>query len=179
MTDLTVNPWRRSHRFDRKALPLADRHYNRRKVGSPQFVPPGRNVVFLTEPGDPHSDPADALWVTSWPYAQWVRHAWPGAWVCSIFRREPECEYLASDLIVRAVAATRAIWEPPELGIVSFIDPRKTRRKRDPGRCYRRAGWHVAGMTKGGLVAVQLLPVDMPEPESVPGATHLIVDTAD
>lgn len=73
--------WAVSHRFDVRALPLADRHYNRRKVGSPQFVPPGRCVVLLTPA-------ADALWVSSWPFAEYVRHAWPGAWVNSLFRRE-------------------------------------------------------------------------------------------
>jgi hypothetical protein len=32
--------WRMSHRADPLALPLADRHYNRQKPGSPQFMPP-------------------------------------------------------------------------------------------------------------------------------------------
>lgn len=45
---LQMNPWRVSDRFDPRALPLADAHYNRRKAGSPQFVPPGRCVVLLT-----------------------------------------------------------------------------------------------------------------------------------
>jgi hypothetical protein len=154
-------PWRLSHRFDRRALPLANRHYNRQRPNSPQFVPPGRCVVLLT-------DDADALWVTSWPLAEFVRHAWPGAWVNSLFRREPENSDLASDLIRAAVAATRACWpEVPALGIVTFVDPGKTRRKRDPGRCYRKAGFRHVGYTKGGLVALQLLPDDMPN--SSPG----------
>ena len=29
-----------------------------------------------------------ALWVTSFPFAQYVRHQWAGAWVCSAFRNE-------------------------------------------------------------------------------------------
>lgn len=152
---MTTQPWWRSHRADPRALPLADRHYNRQRPGSPQFVPPGRCLVLLTE----H---ADALWVTSYPYAEYVRHAWAGALVCSLFRREPECPYLASDLIVSAVAATAAEWPLPPLGIVTFVDPTQTRRKRDPGRCYRRAGWTHVGETKGGLVALQLLPADFP-----------------
>jgi hypothetical protein len=41
--------WAMSNRFDRRALPLADRHYSRRKIGSPQFVPPGRCLVLLTD----------------------------------------------------------------------------------------------------------------------------------
>jgi hypothetical protein len=144
--------WERSHRFDPRCLPLADRHYNRRKVGSPQFVPPGRCVVLY--------DPAGAVWVTSWPYAEYVRHAWAGAWVNSLFRNESD--RLSSELITEAVALTRAEWEPPPLGIVSFVDAGKTRKKRDPGRCYRRAGWTHVGFTKGGLYAFQQTPEDMP-----------------
>jgi hypothetical protein len=154
--------WVRSNRGDKRALPLADRHYNRQKPGTPHFVPPGRCLVLLTE----H---ADALWVTSWPIAAYVKHAWAGAFMNSLFRREPECEALASDLIVAAVAATRAEWsEVPALGMVTFVDPTKTRRKRDPGRCYRRAGFTPVGHTKSGLLALQQLPADMPEPHAAP-----------
>lgn len=148
--------WYRSNRFDPRALPLADRHYNRRKIGSPQFVPPGRNVVLLTRD-------ADALWVTSWPFAEYVRHAWPGAWVNSLFRNESPA--LASELILEAVAVTRSVFgEPPELGLVTFVDERKVRPNRQPGRIYLRAGFRPVGHTKGGLLAFQLLPGDMPEP---------------
>jgi len=118
-------------------------------------VPPGRCLVLLTED-------ANAFWVTSWPFAEFVRHAWAGAWVCSAFRREDGAP-LASELIRQAVAATR--WKyghAPALGMVTFVDADKTRPKRDPGRCYRRAGFRCVGETKGGLVALQLLPEDMP-----------------
>jgi hypothetical protein len=148
--------WNLSHRFDPAALPLADRHYNRRAVGSPQFVPPGRNVCLLSECGR-------ALWVTSYPFAEYVRHAWAGAWVNSLFRNEGAG--LSSELIREAVAATRAHYgEPPELGMVTFVDADKTRRKRDPGRCYRKAGFRHVGFTKGGLWAFQMLPTEMPDP---------------
>lgn len=153
---MTGQPWNLSWRADPQALPLADRHYNRQKIGSPQFVPPGRCLVLLT-------DDADALWVTSWPIAAYVRHAWPGAMVCSLFRRESACPYLASDLITAACAATLARWpDLPHLGMVTFVDPGKTRPKRDPGRCFRRAGFTPAGTTKGGLVALILSPEDWP-----------------
>ena len=150
-----MSPWRLSHRADPSALGLADRHYNRQKIGSPQFVPPGRNMVLLTED-------ITALWVTSWPFAEYVRHEWAGAWVCSCFRNEGD--FLSSDLIRWAVAHT--VWKfgpaPPE-GFVTFVDTAKTRRKRDPGRCYRKAGWSVIGETKGGLVALGLAADEMPE----------------
>jgi len=146
--------WHVSDRFDVRALPLADRHYNRRAVGSPQFVPPGRCLVLLTAA-------ADALWVSSWQLPEWVKHAWPRAWVNTLFRNESD--ELSSDLIREAVAATRARWAvAPEQGMVTFVDARKVRRKRDPGRCYRRAGFSHVGFTKGGLHVLQMLPADMP-----------------
>jgi hypothetical protein len=150
--------WRLSHRADVDALKLADRHYNRQKIGSPQFVPPGRCVVLL-------SDCGRALRVTSWPFAAYVRHAWPGAWVNSLFRNEGAG--LASELIREAVAATRSIWpDVPPLGLITFVDSGKVKRKRDPGRCYLRAGFRHASpnATKGGLLAFQMLPEDMPDP---------------
>lgn len=144
--------WRISHRADPTAVRIADRHYNRQKPGTPQFVPPGRCVVLLAD---------HALWVTSWPFAQYVKHRWPGAWVNSLFRNEGEG--LSSDLIREAIAATRAVWgDPPALGMVTFVDADKVRHKRDPGRCYVRAGFQHVGQTKGGLVALQLLPEAMP-----------------
>jgi hypothetical protein len=150
--------WSLSHRADVRALPLADAHYNRQKPGTPQFVPPGRCVVLLA------GDPPKALWVSSWPFAEFVRHAWAGAWICSCFRNEGAG--LSSELILEAIAATKAIWgDPPPLGMVTFVDRDKTRRKRDPGRCYRRAGFVPCGETKGGLVALQMLPDKMPGAE--------------
>lgn len=160
--------WTLSHRADPRAVAIADRHYNRQHIGSPQFVPPGRCLVLLTPE-------ADALWVSSWPFAEYVRHEWAGAWMCSCFRNESP--YLSSGLIREAVAATQAYWgEPPTLGMVTFVDPSKVRRKRDWGRCYRRAGFHVCGKTKGGLIALQLMPHEMPEPAMpVFGQGHLIL----
>lgn len=145
--------WYLSNRADKRALPLADRHYNRQKIGSPQFVPPGRCIVLLTEN-------ADALWVTSWPFTQYVKHAWGGLWVNSMFRNESGI--LSSVLIREAVAVTRSIWtEPTE--IVTFINREKVRKKRDFGRCYRRAGFKIAGETKGGLFALKMCLEDMPD----------------
>lgn len=147
--------WVRSTRNDLDGRALADRHYNRQTIGAPGFVPPGRCIVFKTAD-------KNAVWVTSWPFAQYVKHAWAGAWTNSLFRNEGE--YLSSDLIRSAVAATRLYWEPPPLGLVSFVDARKVRKKRDPGRCYVKAGFSHVGFTKAGLHVFQLLPHEMPEP---------------
>ena len=148
--------WILSNRADPDVVPLADRHYNRQKIGSPQFAPPGRCLVLKTAE-------LDAFWITSWPYAEYVKHAWAGAWVCSAFRNEST--HLSSELIREAVAATLYRYgHAPPLGMITFVDAGKVRRKRDPGRCYLRAGFERCGTTKGGLIALQLLPNDMPPP---------------
>lgn len=154
--------WCLSHRADPAARALADRHYNRQKIGTPQFVPPGRCLVLLSENNR-------AFWVTSWPFAEYVRHAWAGAWICSAFRSESAGK--ASDLIRQAVAATLSYFdEPPEQGMVTFIDrdqvnPTMVRGVATWGWTWRKAGFRYCGETKGGLLAFQLLPSDMPMPE--------------
>lgn len=170
--------WILSHRADSVARPIADRHYNRQHPGSPGFVPPGRCLV-LRLPG--------ALWVSSWPFAEYVRHEWPGAWVNSCFRRESGP--VASELIRQAIAATRWFWpdvpsvpwkyqgESGVVGMVTFIDRDKVRRKRDYGRCYRKAGFKVIGETKGGLLALGIALEDMPEPDLPTGAQLSLMTT--
>jgi hypothetical protein len=152
-----------SWRADPRAAAIADRHYNRQTVGAEQFVPPGRCFVLRT-PDE------KALWVTSWPFAEFVKHAWAGAWMCSCFRNEGAG--LSSELILEAVAATLWQWGPPPvLGLVTFVDPKKTRRKRDPGRCFRKAGFVEVGRTKeANLVALQLVPGRFPASEAPHGA---------
>lgn len=151
--------WTLSHRADPVAASLADRHYSRQKHGSPQFVPPGRCLVLVTPC-------ARAYWVTSWPFAEYVKHKWAGAWMCSAFRSEGAG--VASDLIRSALAATRWRYgEPPPLGLVSFIDRRKVRPvmvRGEPvwGWTWLKAGGRIVGETKGGLLAVQFAPEVIP-----------------
>lgn len=162
--------WNISHRASQSTRVIADRHYNRQKPGTPQFVPPGRCLV-LKRPG--------AFWVTSYPLAEFARHAWAGAMVCSAFRRESGP--LASELIVSALAATawKAITDPAwhtfplstdGYSLITFIDPDKTRRKRDPGRCFRRAGFVYIGESQGGLVALGFR-TPFPDPVQPNGTT--------
>jgi hypothetical protein len=160
--------WTITNRASRRGRPIADRHYNRQSIGSPQFVPPGRCVVLITPRGD-------ALWVSSWPFAEYVKHEWAGAWVCSCFRNESP--HLASELNIEAVAATHAVWpdipEVPSIvgpvGMVSFIDrdevqPIKVRGKKVWGWSWLKCGWEVIGETKGGLLALGLRSERIPLP---------------
>jgi hypothetical protein len=122
--------WMLTNRADPMAAQIADRHYTRQSVGSRQFVAPSRCIVLLVPD-------APVLWVSSWPYAEYVRHAWAGAWMCTLFRNEASDRYLSSELVSQAVAVTRALWgKPPKQGFVTFVDASKVRQKRDPGRCF-------------------------------------------
>lgn len=158
--------WCWSHRADPFARALADRHYNRQKPGAPQFVPPGSCCVFLGEDGK-------AFWVTSAPIAEYVKHAWAGAWVCSAFRNEGSQR--ASELIRDAVSCTLFHYRrAPALGMVTFIDREKVRPTMVRGKpvwgwTYQKAGFKEVGETKGGLLALQMLPEDMP-PMKMPRA---------
>ncbi len=149
--------WTISHRSDPRARELADRHYNRQKPGSPGFVPPGRCLVLFAE-----TEAGKAFWVTSYPFAQYVKHRWAGAWMCSAFRNEGAG--LASDLIREAVLLTREKYgTPPPQGMVTFIDrskvrPTMVRGTQTWGFCYKKAGFKEVGETKGGLLALQLSP---------------------
>lgn len=157
--------WHLSHRFDKAALPMADRHYNRQKPGTPQFVPPGKCVVLKCDGG---------LWVSSWQLPQFVKHAWPGAWVNSLFRKE--CEGIASDFIRQAISSTRFYWpQIPDRGMISFIDPKEVKPRAIRGRhtwghSYFEAGFKHVGYSGRGLWVFQILAADMPLPEPPIGA---------
>lgn len=98
--------WAKSWRADPRAKELADRHYNRQNPDSDQFVPPGRCLVLTAD-----TETGRAYWATSWPYAEYVKHDWPGAWINSAFRNEGAA--LSSVLIRQAVAATLWRWRVP------------------------------------------------------------------
>lgn len=161
--------WNVSHRASKLAVEIADRHYNRQKPGTPQFVPPGRCVVLRHQ---------SAVWVTSWPFAEYTKHEWAGAWVNTTFRKE--CGGNASDFIIQAIAATRFVWpDVPEIGIVSFVNPVKVpatirRGEKVYGYSYLKAGFEHVGFTKGGLWVWQMKPCYMPEAEPANGMQLLL-----
>ena len=137
--------WRKVERSDVRARALADRHYSRQTVGARDFMGSGRTFVLLT-------DCERAVWGV-------IENLDPGGslrWRVSLFRNEGAG--LSSDLIREATARTFAYWRAkhgalPSVPLQTEVDPDRTRRKRDPGRCFRRAGWtlidvrrrHVAG----------------------------------
>jgi hypothetical protein len=161
--------WQRSHRFDKRAVTIADRHYNRQKPGTPQFMPAGSCRVLVANNGK-------AVFGLSFPKAEYVKHAWPGAWICSIFRNE-DAGPLASDMIRDAMAVMQTEYDVPALGCVTFVNPKKVpgilvRGERVKGFCFMKAGFRVVGETKKGLLAWQLLPREMPAPLQLPGGVN-------
>lgn len=155
--------WGLAHRCSENARDLADRHYNRQSIGAPNFAPPGRTLVLYASPPT-----GRAFWITSWPFAEYTHHAWAGAWVCSAFRNEGAG--LSSELIRDAVSATRSYFgDPPELGMITFVDRKKVKPTRVRGvdtwgYCYKKAGFKEVGETKvNKLLAFQLLPQEMPD----------------
>lgn len=139
--------WRRVNRCDARARALADRHYSRQTPGALDFMANGRTLVLLT-------DDARAVWGC----IEMLGFDGTRMWRCSIFRNEGPT--LSSELVREATARTYDYWRRhygglPSVPLRTEVDPEKTRRKRDPGRCYLRAGWRVVGETGSGKVLLE------------------------
>jgi len=140
--------WQRVRRTDPRARRLADRHYSRQTPGAAEFMASGRTLVLLAE--------------LSGAFAVWgaIENLDPVGnrrWRCSIFRNETLI--LSSALIEEATERTYAFWLRhysglPSVPLTTEVDPERVLRKRDPGRCFRRAGWTVRGIVRG-LVVLQ------------------------
>lgn len=133
--------WERVTKFDKRAAALADRHYNRRKVGSPQFMPPGETVILLLPEGDG---------LFGW----WRPHPSSGlrqmngldGWTCTIFRNESGRR--SSDLILEAEAALDGKTCGPD-GLLTYVWDKKVRSP-NPGYCFKQAGYRVRGRSADG-----------------------------
>ena len=135
---LTEGLVKTSH-FDDEMRQLADRHYSRRTPGARQFAYAGRKLVLRDAAGT-------VLFVWMWPYPE-MRMDGQLGYNCSIFRNESERR--SSEIILEAEAAAFAKWGPGR--VFTYVDPRKIR-SRNPGYCFRMAGWSRIGLSKSGLV---------------------------
>lgn len=132
--------WIKVNHDDEQARTLADRHYSRQTVGACDFTPPGRKLVLATREGRAVWAAVDNL------DPRGGRH-----WRVTIFRNEAPELYRSSDLVREATATTFAYWRRhygalPPMPLRTEIDASKVRRKRDPGRCFLRAGWRRVGI---------------------------------
>ncbi len=126
--------WEVSHKADPRGAALADRHYSRRKVGAPQFMPPGQTLVLVR---------------TGAVFGWWRPHPASGlramngldGWTCSIFRNESDL--LSSDLVLAAeVALVESGHGCGPDGMLTYVFDRKIRSV-NPGYCFKRAGWRI------------------------------------
>lgn len=147
--------WHAVDRCDVRARRLADRHYSRQSPGAVDFMAAGVTLVLLT-------DCERAVWGA----IENLDPAGAPRGRVSIFRNEGAG--LSSDLIREATDRTYVYWSKPprrrpSVPLTTEVDPDRTKRKRDPGRCFIRAGWrvvdvrrrHVAG---GGTLVVLQAP---------------------
>lgn len=146
--------WRVVTKFDPGCCLLADRHYSRRKVGAPQFMPPGETLVLADEA-------RTAL------FGWWRPHPASGlksmngldGWTCTIFRNEGKV--LSSELVIAAeemlLAAGRAPmgWD----GLITYVFDGKVKSS-NPGYCFKQAGWVVRGRSRDGKKTLLQKPRD-------------------
>lgn len=124
-------------KFDLETCLLADRHYSRQKPGTNQFMPPGKTIVLRDSAGEV---------VFGWLWQE-KRDDGQAGYNCSIFRNESL--RLSSEIILEAERF--AVKEWGQNRGFTYVDPVKVRHKRDPGRCFLRAGWKLVKLTSSGL----------------------------
>lgn len=134
------------------ARSLFDRHYTRHRYSDGRkpllFVGPGEKMVLISP---------DAMAVFAWRKFR-SDNGQIGV-NCAIFRNESAIK--SSDLIRAACVLAWERW--PGERLYTYVNSRKIRKKRDPGRCFRRAGWIPCGVTKvHGLLILECLPTPTP-----------------
>lgn len=143
---------------DKTLLALYERHYSAYQYADGRkrllFAGPGFKIVLRTDTGD-----AGFVWRKFVDDCRYERFDQPGELVANdginnaFFRNEGQT--LSSDLIRQADAIADFVW--PGERHYTYVDPAKTRRKRDPGRCFIRAGWRKCGVTRSGLIVLERL----------------------
>jgi hypothetical protein len=148
--------WHVVSRRDPRALALADRHYSRQTVGGVELFPPGRRLCMLTLDG-----------LAVWGVVENLDPAGVVRWRVSIFRNEGQRYWLSSFLVREATARTYAYWRSHygriPCRLTTEIDPDRVRHKRDPGRCFLRAGWERIGEGRGHRAGRPLVVLGAPE----------------
>lgn len=144
-----------STKFDAELAVLADSHYSRQKVGSPQFMPPGRTIVIRDNEG---------LLVFGWLWQKYRDDGQPG-FNCCIFRNQSN--RLSSAVILECEQIAFCVWGLGDAfgRMFTYIDPSKLRTLKrrgaefcrwPPGRCFLEAGWtHANTKSKSGKILLE------------------------
>jgi hypothetical protein len=129
--------WQVVGKFHPVTAKLADGHYSRRKIGSPQFMPPGQTLILLSD---------DELAVFGW----WRPHPDSGlksmngydGWTCTIFRNTGPT--LSSRLILAAEGILLDRHDVGPDGLMTYVWDRKVVSV-NPGYCFKCAGYRAVG----------------------------------
>ena len=114
---------------DPSAMSIFKRHYTARKARKiEQFIGPGGKMALITP---------DAKALFAW--REFISDAGETGINCAVFRNEGTELARSSDLIRAAIVEARTRW--PFQRLHTYVDPREVRHKRDPGRCFRKAGF--------------------------------------
>jgi hypothetical protein len=147
-----VTHWQRVTKFDKRACELADRHYSRRKIGSPQFMPPGQTIVLLL----PTADAVFGWWRPDPSSGIKAMNGLDG-WTCTIFRNESVIR--SSDLILDAeLAISEAGYGCGPTGLITYVWDRKIRSS-NPGCCFKAAGYRTSGRSADGRKTLLIKPI--------------------
>jgi hypothetical protein len=138
--------WLATKDGDRAALDLFKRHYSfhHYKDNRPHtiFVGPGYKMVLVT------SD-YRALFV----WRKFIDKSGQQGINCAVFRNESDL--LSSALILEAEALAWALW--PGQRLYTYVNPRKIK-SRNPGYCFKMAGWRECGKSTKGLIILEKFP---------------------
>ena len=131
---------------DPSAMAIFKRHYTarqRRKIE--QFIGPGEKEAYISP---------DALALFAW--RKFISDAGETGINCCVFRNEGTALGKSSDLIRAACELAWARW--PRERLYTYVDPSKVKHKRDPGRCFIKAGFRKCGATKEGKLIFERFP---------------------
>lgn len=130
---------------DRTLLALYERHYSAHQYRDRRvrrlFAGPGEKIVLRTERGD-----AGFVW------RNFISDGDQRGINCAFFRNEGPI--LSSELIRQADDIADAIWSCGRH--YTYVDPQAVR-SRNPGFCFKLAGWTSAGMSNSGKLILERL----------------------
>jgi hypothetical protein len=153
--DETMSYWHQVSKCDRTAICFAAPHYSIAKPLSAELGPPGQKIVLFGEDGK-------ALWGSHRP-APWAKIGRMDGFQghsCFIFRNDGGPQ--SSGIIREAVAITAIEWNLAPF--ITYVAIDKVKRKRDPGRCFIKAGF-LRVSTKTKTKHGPMLRLEMPESE--------------
>ncbi len=129
------------------AMSIFKRHYTARKNRKvEQFIGPGGKMALITP---------DALALFAW--RKFISDAGETGVNCCVFRNEGTPLARSSELILAAELEAWDRW--PGERLYTYVDPSKVNHKRDPGRCFIKAGWKKCGITPDGKIILEKFPV--------------------